>query len=288
MPRYPHDRNFRREGDRRRNSNDGQGASFKIFIPYLSISLREAVEEGYSFAGVWQYGCDIYKVILKDNKDNKKLEWLNEVLKLKAEKPYLLDHLQDIARSFKSQGYEVYELSMTTAERLIVGLGEAHYLETGVKLSKAYGLPYVSGSTLKGAIRSFYEDPNGEESPVTKKLFGEGGDKGKKGSISFLDLYPEEVEPSSLFEVEVMNPHYSKYYTGDKAPGDWMNPVPIFFLVVRPGVRFRGLVIVDGLSEEELDGLRTALKKVLKERGVGGKQTLGYGLFKDIELKPYN
>ena len=284
MPRYPRDNNSRRKGDRRRNSNDGQGGSFKIFIPSLSMSLKEAIGEGYSFAGVWQYGCDI-KVIFNTNK---KLEWLKEVLKLKAVKPSLLNHLQEVAKSFKDQGYEVYELSMTTAERLIVGLGEAHYLETGIKLSKAYGIPYISGSTLKGAIRSFYEDLNGEKSPVTKKLFGEGGDKGKKGSISFLDLYPEEVEPSSLFEVEVMNPHYSKYYTGNEAPGDWMNPVPIFFLVVKPGIRFRGLVIVDEVSKEELDRFKIALREVLEERGVGGKKTLGYGLFKDIELKPYN
>ena len=280
--RYHRERNRGNPGGaNRRHDQQERQVGLEVSIHSLSLKLKEAKERGYSFAAIWQYGCDVNRVVLKgDEVKNVKLIWLKEILSLKAAKPYILNRFPDIASSFREQGYDVYELSMTTAERLIVGLGEAHYLETGIKLSKTYGVPYISGSTLKGMLRAFYDDND----DIAKKIFGEGGDSGRKGSVVFLDAYPEVDEPSSLFEVDVMNPHYSGYYTGGEAPSDWMSPVPIFFLVLKPGVKFRGLLIIDGLSEKEIDDLEKKLKEALESRGVGGKKALGYGLFKGINM----
>ncbi len=301
MPRGFHDNVSPKKGSQGKRHNKGgsskreQKVSYdelKVSIPSLSLSLQEAIDNEYSFASIWQYGCDVHNVVLKkkeksdDKRDNRRLRWLKGVLNLKAAEPYILSKFEEIARSFVEQGYKVYELSMTTAERLIVGLGEAHYLETGIKLSKTYGIPYISGSTLKGMLRAFCEESDDVREAFIKKVFGEGGDKGRRGSVSFLDAYPEDIEPSSLFELDVINPHYSSYYSRGETPGDWMNPMPIFFLVLRPDVKFKGLVIVEELFDEEMRKLEDCLKEALKESGVGGKKALGYGLFKDVELKP--
>jgi CRISPR-associated protein Cmr6 len=45
--------------------------------------------------------------------------------------------------------------SLRTAERLAVGLGASHVLETGLTLDRNTGLPYIPGSTLKGIARAW-------------------------------------------------------------------------------------------------------------------------------------
>ena len=43
---------------------------------------------------------------------------------------------------------------MQTAERLVVGLGAGHVLETAITLERNTGLPYIPGSSLKGLART--------------------------------------------------------------------------------------------------------------------------------------
>jgi CRISPR-associated protein Cmr6 len=45
--------------------------------------------------------------------------------------------------------------TMTTAERLITGLGASHVLETALTLDRNTGLPYLPGSTVKGLARAW-------------------------------------------------------------------------------------------------------------------------------------
>jgi len=107
-----------------------------------------------------------------------------------------------------------------------------------------------------------------------------------------------------------MNPHYSEYY-GEKRdiPGDWENPVPVFFLTVKEEVSFRFVVLFDKsrwevikekgipakegkrrqLANEEIEGVEEYMKsekfyediigQALEFYGVGSKTRLGYGLF---------
>lgn len=44
---------------------------------------------------------------------------------------------------------------MTTAERLVAGLGASHVLETALTLERNTGLPYLPGSTVKGLARAW-------------------------------------------------------------------------------------------------------------------------------------
>ncbi|MCW2279329.1 type III-B CRISPR module RAMP protein Cmr6 [Heliophilum fasciatum] len=55
----------------------------------------------------------------------------------------------------KMQGYQWRYLKAETTWNLIVGIGNAHVLETGLTLNRMYGFPYLPGSTVKGLTRYF-------------------------------------------------------------------------------------------------------------------------------------
>ncbi len=122
------------------------------------------------------------------------------------------------------------------------------------------------------------------------------GTAGFKGLLTFLDVHPEPGQ-TDLFDLDVMTPHYSKYYADpeNNPPGDWYDPVPIPFLTVKAGISFRALVLFDRwrwAKVKERLSLELDLEKGLKERvegwvkeafaslGVGAKTRLGYGRFK--------
>lgn len=103
------------------------------------------------------------------------------------------------------------------------------------------------------------------------------GTVGEKGSVIFMDSYPSL---DFNVEIDIMNPHYSDYYTeaeNDKEPGDWSNPKPILFPVIREGTRFKFVL----LSKEKglLDVASSYLESALTTIGIGAKTSLGYGIF---------
>jgi len=159
--------------------------------------------------------------------------------------------------------------------------------------------------------KKFYGDLITDDKEILKYqlLFGT---QGFKGLLLFLDAYPEIQDGSikELFKLDIMNPHYSEYY-GEKRdiPGDWENPVPVFFLTVKEEVSFRFVVLFDKsrwevikekgipakegkrrqLANEEIEGVEEYMKsekfyediigQALEFYGVGSKTRLGYGLF---------
>ena len=133
---------------------------------------------------------------------------------------------------------------------------------------------------------------------IHQLLFGTAG---FKGLLTFLDVYPDPkgTGVKDLFDMDVMTPHYSPYYSDPQSnpPGDWYDPVPIPFLTVKPGVEFRAKVLFDGWRWDRVRerlSLKLDLKEGLKDRvigwveeafnslGVGAKTRLGYGR---LELK---
>ncbi|MEO0224185.1 MAG: type III-B CRISPR module RAMP protein Cmr6 [candidate division WOR-3 bacterium] len=216
----------------------------------------------------------------------------------------------------KNQKYElVYSNRISTQSRLIIGLGSQHVLETSITLHHILGVPYIPGSALKGVCRAvafwklaeskgiqiqeeFYKELVKDDEEILKYqlLFGA---QNFKGLLLFLDAYPTENN-SQIFDLDIMNVHYPSYYEGKSAPGDWENPRPIFFLVVKEGVEFQFNVLFDDFRWEKIkdnfsekvkncveDLIRNQkffgeiLKEALCEFGVGSKTRLGYGLFKE-------
>lgn len=160
---------------------------------------------------------------------------------------------------------------------------------------------------LDKALSSGGKVENGEKLEI-KATFGENdevkvsfqelveifGTTESSGKVVFFDALPT-VEPENKgendtqkkpsnnnlndpLEFDIMNPHYGPYYQNGEAPGDWHDPVPVIFLVVRPGIEFT--FTVAPLGNRELTGkARAILKEALKEHGVGAKTSLGYGRF---------
>ncbi|WP_347710975.1 type III-B CRISPR module RAMP protein Cmr6 [Salinibacter sp.] len=203
--------------------------------------------------------------------------------------------------------------------RLAVGLGQASVYENGITLDATDGIPYVPGSGVKGALRTFLinvvyrrsidgEAEAGEaeevafQDPAFCNLFGTPADAdsahggASRGTVVVHDAHVQP-NPTPQVEADIMNPHYQEYYQGSAAPTDDMNPTVISFLTVTQG-RFTFAVStrknstpLDGPlleatppdhSSSQLDLVTHWLRRVLTEYGLGAKTAAGYGFF-DIE-----
>ena len=107
------------------------------------------------------------------------------------------------------------------------------------------------------------------------------------GSAIFYDAIPLD-DPKLV--LDVMNPHYPKYYQGAAPPTNWQSPIPIYFLAVDKGVKF-GFAIgwrnrdVTNQAQTELRTLaKTWLLGGLTELGAGAKTSSGYGFFIEKSL----
>ena len=200
--------------------------------------------------------------------------------------------------ALKELGLYCESREMTVDWRLVIGLGGAAVYETDITLHHVYGIPYLPGSAVKGVTRS----------RVVAELFGnEVGDKqrgaladpgfclvfgspeksvagARRGVVRFFDAFPVTAPTLCL---DVMNPHYGPYYTGEQPPADYHNPVPIPFLTVEK----TSFMIWVGVEEKEntavaggvFDGktpLAVAvewMEQAMREQGIGAKTSVGYG-----------
>lgn len=184
---------------------------------------------------------------------------------------------------------------LSTASRLIVGLGSENVLETGLRLHHTYGVPIIPGSALKGLASHYCHDVWGQRQNVSAPeenlafrrsgkhhslLFGTNEDG---GVITFHDAW---IVPQSLTEdalrLDVMTPHHPKWQTNEAPPTDFDSPVPISFLSVAGTfdlhVSWSGPV---GASQDQAEAwtklAMQLLQEALAEWGVGGKTSSGYG-----------
>jgi CRISPR-associated protein Cmr6 len=224
--------------------------------------------------------------IVRDTKNKK--DFLDSI---KNKVPNIIENfkkrIQNQVENLEKLGYEnVFKnekekcLRLTTASRLVVGLGSGHVLETSLTLHHIFGIPYIPASALKGVVRmvSFwkivesnknnvkdiekyikelqehlYDDEisgsDSEEILKHKLLFGT---QNFKGLLVFLDAYPEIQDNQQIFELDVMTPHYQGYYTENQVPGDWENPNPIIFLTFKKGITFCFNVLFDKYRAEKI------------------------------------
>ncbi|MEJ5276603.1 MAG: type III-B CRISPR module RAMP protein Cmr6 [Thermogemmata sp.] len=215
-------------------------------------------------------------------------------------------------------------LRCTTTSPLALHLARASALENaGICLHPLYGFAYLPGSGLKGMARAYAEtiwlpaqsdqkqawrdiedvfgwaphpdrrqqihDPNhpaevrrqDDHDPKSPEI------SASSGNIIFHDAWPESW-PKLI--VDIVNNHHPEYYQAEPndnahPPGDWENPVPVYFLAVPPGVTFtfplakRHRDVPDRLVELARDWLLGALCHL----GAGAKTATGYGAFKPVE-----
>ncbi|HXG59803.1 MAG TPA: type III-B CRISPR module RAMP protein Cmr6 [Planctomycetota bacterium] len=179
--------------------------------------------------------------------------------------------------SLRSLGAAVVSESAVLTSRLVSRLGEPHALETGFMFHPLYGVPYLPGSGIKGAVRAVVHP---QDKKLAETLFGT---QEKAGRVIFFDAFPLTCR----LEVDYLTPHYKEYYpegkrwsTDDQGP----NPVPFLSVPARVEWRFRAAVLpARGSDLEPAESLgarlRSALGEALKDRGLGAKKTAGYGVF---------
>ncbi len=210
--------------------------------------------------------------------------------------------------------YEVIKIRARLMTPMITGIGQSHPHETSMLFEHNLGVPYIPASSVKGVVRFAHlvdlvaaadDLPDGavagdklhEGKTDIPALFGEGGDgEGLRGSVMFLDAYPETVP--ELF-ADIINPHYPDYYqdkSGRIPPADNMNPVPVKLLAVKPGTVFVFRALVRKRVSERaqrafaqlakyakgktlVEMAREAIEHAVVIEGVGAKTATGYGRF---------
>jgi CRISPR-associated protein Cmr6 len=198
---------------------------------------------------------------------------------------------------------EPFTAAVAPNQRLLIGMGVSTPLEIGLSLHHTYGVPYIPGSALKGIAAHYASRVWGEQSesdtdcvewrkggPHHAFIFGT---QNQGGAIAFADAWitPECVAPCTLAD-DVITPHHREYY-GAKAndpnpppPADWDSPVPVPFLSVRDQTVFLSCIYstLQTHTEAERNDIKgwlkitqTLLEAALREHGVGGKTSAGYG-----------
>lgn len=176
-------------------------------------------------------------------------------------------------------------IELATQGRLIVGLGSENVLETGIRLHHTYGLPIIPGSALKGLAAHHCDQVWGPADEKFRKtgsyhqlLFGKTDDS---GCIVFHDAWFVPGSEKEPLKLDVMTPHHSSWNNVDKPepPTDFDSPVPVPFL----SVTGKFLVAVSWYGPEHNQSgkwtelARSLLCDALRDWGVGGKTTSGYG-----------
>ncbi len=160
--------------------------------------------------------------------------------------------------------------------RLLIGLTGGGALETGCAVSHSYGMPYLPGSSIKGAVRAWAEKAMPEWKTQFNELFGKD-DASISGLVVFHDAWwiPDSgggAHKSQPFVADIVTPHHPDYYAGKGPATDLDSPVPNALIGVRGSFLFtlEGDPLWLGLAE-------TMLVKALAESGIGAKTRAGYG-----------
>jgi len=200
------------------------------------------------------------------------------------------ERLRLTAERLVGGGLHVRTFDLSTAGRLVVGLGYKGSLEVGFTFHHPGGFPYLPGTAVKGVCRAWaeLEAADAPSSASFAHIFGtatkderEEAQTMRMGAVRFYDALPVGFP---RLDVDLMNPHYPEYYAGSAPPADWLNPTPISFLTVAAGASFR--FVLASHDAEAVEQAETWLRDALQYLGAGGKTAAGYGLFGASETTP--
>jgi len=133
--------------------------------------------------------------------------------------------------------------------------------------------------------RALFGAPEAESDDAARKQYRDFAAYigASQGLVNFHDaLYvPGSCSDDRPYAKDILTVHQKTYYknAGRLGPNDYDDPNPVAFLTVRPKTRF--LVAVSGPSDWVALAL-DLLKEALKEWGIGGKTSAGYGRAKVV------
>jgi CRISPR-associated protein Cmr6 len=166
---------------------------------------------------------------------------------------------------------------------MVTGTGAGGIRDVGIELHGTYGWPVLPGSTLKGVAHAYARDEAQAGREKLDRLFGappRADARACAGTVTFLDALPG---PEGIAVAEhVLTPHTRGYRQDpdDKRaepspPAEYINPVPIPFLVLSGGTFTIHLIG----PEPEVTQAAKFLVEAFGEIGLGAKTTSGYGYF---------
>ncbi len=231
----------------------------------------------------------------KRNLDNDR-DWKNDTHDYKREH---LEHIHDLSCHLPTNYDELKKRHFgdhsrdgfvrETRTRLLIGFaGTGTVFENSLSLHPFYGFPVIPGSSIKGLVRSYCRDTGVDPGEILN-IFGNesenANEEAVEGQVVFMDAWPEEGGGRGLLELDVMTPHYSKYYGGNILPSDSDNPIPIVFLAVPPCVKFRFCLLpARRCRDASLVGKTEGyLVSALQDYGIGAKTGSSYGYFKKVK-----
>ncbi len=193
----------------------------------------------------------------------------------------------------KHYGDAGYRIVTTSTAPFATGLGNEHPIENGFAFLTPYGLPYLAGSGVKGILRRTMQElrddgVDGFTDEAIDALFGpeeiNQPEDAKRGALDFWDVFPKPAGDKLV--VEIMTPHFGKYYQGTETPHDSGAPVPVSFLAVPAKSQFDFHVVchTTRLPAELVTAWRSLLDAAFAHAfewvGFGAKTSVGYGAMK--------
>jgi CRISPR-associated protein Cmr6 len=162
----------------------------------------------------------------------------------------------------------------TVAGRFVTGLGAEGVFDINIRLHHTYGVPFVPGTGLKGALRAYMEHSL-DHTEAAAFLFGTTESAGF--ARVFDAWWVPGSAPSCGLALDVISMHHPEYYggSGRKAPTDFEQPTPVHFLTAQG----KFLFVLEAPTQEWGAYLENLLPDALASSGVGAKKTSGYGRF---------
>lgn len=242
-----------------------------------------------------------------------KRELLEELVKGVKVNSEVENNLESIKNALLCNNFELREIEMRALSPVLIGasenFGKLAY-EVGMYFDPIFNVPYIPGSSIKGAVRAAVFDltkKDGENDEKADELCKEiFGDNLSAGLVGFTDAYPIEAgEQGYLLYPDVMTPHYGE---GVSTELD-VSPNPIVFLTIAPGAKFRfymffrrerkfrykGKEVVRSINNKisnepkpSLNELRILDRGLLYAfiKGVGAKTAVGYSKFGIVKYEP--
>lgn len=139
--------------------------------------------------------------------------------------------------------------------------------EIGLAFDTILNLPFLPGSSIKGAVRAAYKEDKSDD----ERIFGSPNNRSE---VIFGDAYP--ISSNGFYKYflypDIINPHYQD----DEMDETKVQPTPVIHLTVPPGLTFRFII-----AFRKKEQIRETLEAfaVACHRGLGARTAIGYGKF---------
>lgn len=251
--------------------------------------IREKTENTFKKAagttgdGHIHAGLLLDKGYLEEDENNSKAKttFIKNICNAKADSFYLNAFTRWLALTSKNT-QRFKQITMTLENRLLIGLSGTGALETGCAISHTNGMPYIPGSSIKGAVRNWARENLKNCEAQWTALFGSAPENEDKNSFSGLVTFHDAwwvprsspIANGGPFTQDIVTTHHSDYYgsSGEKKATDMDSPIPNALI----GVHGSFLFVIEG-DKRYLSVVETMLEKALSENGIGAKTSSGYG-----------